>query len=60
MLTTENRENHIITEVVYISITGDRYHKYRDCPKLRIAHKVLEVSLKSVKECEYKACTDCW
>lgn len=44
---------------VYISKTGDRYHKYSDCPRLLVAHGSKEVSLLSVKECMYDPCPAC-
>lgn len=47
-------------EVVYISKTGDTYHKYSDCPRLQIAHGAKKVSLKSVKECMYHECPECY
>ena len=48
---------------VYISETGDRYHKAPDCPRLQAVRgqrrEPKEVSLLSVKECMYHPCPTC-
>lgn len=48
---------------VYISETGDRYHKYPDCDRLQAVRgqrrEPKEVSLLSVKECMYHPCPTC-
>ena len=48
---------------VYISETGDRYHKSPDCPRLQAVRgqrrEPKEVSLLSVKECMYHPCPTC-
>ena len=47
---------------VYISESGNTYHKYPDCHYLQVRGQIREpkaVSLLCVKECMYKACTAC-
>ncbi len=47
---------------VYISETGNTYHKYPDCHHLAVRGQIREpkeVSLLSVKECMYHACPTC-
>lgn len=46
--------------VVYISKTGATYHKSDSCGYLQSSHGWFEVSYKSVKECKYKPCPNCW
>ena len=50
--------------VVYVAETGDDYHKSKTCHFFRAGRgprrEPMEVSLKSVKELEYKPCPRCY